>query len=256
MDFNEKVMFHIGLTPEQGAEYAILTGDPGRVESIARLLDEPAFLASKREYTSWSGQISGRRVLVISHGIGGPSTAICVEELARCGVSTMIRVGTCGGMAIDVCGGDLVISNAAIRQEGTSQEYLPLPFPAVSDFGVTSALAAAARQTGQKVHIGVVQCKDSFYGQHRPEDSPVSYQLKNQWQAYIQGGCLASEMESAALFITAVARGIRAGCILHVIWNQEREAAGLPNTPVHDTSKAATAAVNAIKLLIKESEQL
>lgn len=255
LNFNEEAMYHIGLTPSQGAEYAILTGDPGRVESIARRLDEAAFVASNREYTSWAGTLDGERVLVVSHGIGGPSTAICVEELARCGVRTLIRVGTCGGMALSVKGGDLVIANAAIRQEGTSREYLPLAFPAVSDFAVTAALADAAAAlcgtAGERTaHVGVVQCKDSFYGQHSPEDSPVSYELKNQWQAWLRAGCLASEMESAALYAVAAARGLRAGCVLHVLWNQERAAAGLSDRKDTDTAAAALAAIGAVRRLI------
>ncbi len=255
LNFNEEAMYHIGLTPSQGAEYAILTGDPGRVESIARRLDGAAFVASNREYASWAGTLDGERVLVVSHGIGGPSTAICVEELARCGVRTLIRVGTCGGMALSVKGGDLVIANAAIRQEGTSREYLPLAFPAVSDFAVTAALADAAAAlcgtAGERTaHVGVVQCKDSFYGQHSPEDSPVSYELKNQWQAWLRAGCLASEMESAALYAVAAARGLRAGCVLHVLWNQERAAAGLPDRKDTDTAEAALAAIGAVRRLI------
>ncbi len=255
MNFNENRMFHIGLAPSQGAKYAILTGDPGRVESIARRLEGAAFLASNREYTSWAGTLEGERVLVISHGIGGPSTAICVEELSRCGVKTLIRVGTCGGMALPVKGGDLVVANAAIRQEGTSREYLPLAFPAVSDFTVTAALRDAAAGTGRAVHVGVVQCKDSFYGQHSPEDSPVSYELKNQWQAWLRGGCLASEMESAALYIVATAKGLRAGCVLHVLWNQERQAAGLDNPRDEDTSGAAKAAIGALRRLIRAEKE-
>lgn len=251
MNVNGQRMYHIGLAPSQGAEFVILTGDPGRVESIARRLENPAFLAENREYTSWAGTLDGERVLVISHGIGGPSTAICVEELYRCGAKTLIRVGTCGGMALPVKGGDLVVANAAIRQEGTSREYLPLAFPAVSDFAVTAALRDAAIETGKAVHVGVVQCKDSFYGQHSPEDSPVSYQLKNQWQAWLRAGCLASEMESAALYAVAAARGLRAGCVLHVLWNQEREAAGLDNPRDEDTSRAVQAALGAIRRLIR-----
>lgn len=256
LNFNEEAMYHIGMNPSQGAEYAILTGDPGRVESIARRLDGAAFVAGNREYTSWAGTLGGERVLVVSHGIGGPSTAICVEELARCGVRTLIRVGTCGGMALSVKGGDLVVANAAIRQEGTSREYLPLAFPAVSDFAVTAALEDAAEEAlretedGRAVHVGVVQCKDSFYGQHSPEDSPVCYELKNQWQAWLRAGCLASEMESAALYAVAAARGLRAGCVLHVLWNQERAAAGLPDRKDADTSAAALAAIGAVRRLI------
>ena len=141
MDLGSREMYHIGLRPEQGAAYALLTGDPGRVEAVAARLEDPAFVCANREYTTWAGRLEGERVLVTSHGIGGPSTAICVEELARCGVRTMIRVGTCGGMRLDVLGGDLVVATAAIRQEGTSREYLPVEFPAAADFRVTAALA-------------------------------------------------------------------------------------------------------------------
>ncbi len=251
MDMNREKMYHLGLSRDQGAEYAILTGDPGRVKSIADMLDSPEFVCSNREYTTWAGTLEGERVLVVSHGIGGPSTAICVEELNNIGVHTMIRVGTCGGMAKQVRAGDLVIATAAIRQEGTSQEYLPIEFPAVSDFNVTAALTPAARKSGRRVHAGVVHCKDSFYGQHRPEGSPVGYELKTKWRAYIKAGCLASEMESATLFAVAASRGLHAGCVLHVLWNQELK----NEEAVHDTSHAAAAAVNAISMLITGSSE-
>ena len=250
MDFNQDALFHIGLTPAQGAAYAMITGDPGRVESMARKMDDARFEAQNREYTTWSGRIAGTRVLVTSHGIGGPSTAICVEELARCGVNTLIRVGTCGGMDLSVQGGDVVVATGAIRMEGTSREYLPVEFPAVADFEVTSALAAAVRESGIPFHIGVVQSKDSFYGQHSPEDSPVAYQLQNAWQAWLKGGCLASEMETAALYTVAAARGLRAGCVLQAIWNQEREKAELPNPRVIETEAAVNAALGALAWLI------
>lgn len=250
MNFNDEKMYHIGLTPSQGAKYAIITGDPGRVESIACLLDEPAFVAQNREYTTWAGTLSGQRVLVTSHGIGGPSTAICVEELYRCGVRTVIRVGTCGGMALEVMGGDLVVATGAIRAEGTSREYLPVEFPAVADYSVTGALIDSGKALGCTVHAGVVQCKDSFYGQHDPDASPVSYQLNNQWQAWLKGGCLASEMESATLYIVAAALRMRAGCVLNVVWNQERAQVGLSNPQNEDTQNGAKAAINAVKALI------
>ncbi len=252
MNFNNEHMYHIGLAPSQGAAYAIITGDPGRVESIARLLNEPVFVAQKREYTTWAGTLGGERVLVTSHGIGGPSTAICVEELYRCGVRTIIRVGTCGGMALDVMGGDLVVATGAIRAEGTSREYLPIEFPAVADHAVTTALIDGGKALGCPVHAGVVQCKDSFYGQHDPDASPVSHQLHNQWNAWLKGGSLASEMESATLYIVAASLGIRAGCVLNVVWNQERTAAGLSNPQNKNTQNGAKAAVNAIKSLITE----
>ncbi len=250
MNFNDEKMYHIGLTSADGAAYAIITGDPGRVESIARLLEDPLFVASNREYTTWAGTLEGQRVLVTSHGIGGPSTAICVEELQRCGVNTVIRVGTCGGMALSVRGGDVVVATAVIRAEGTSREYLPVEFPAVADLEVSVALKTAAEAQGYPVHAGVVQCKDSFYGQHSPESAPVSYELENRWQAWLRGGCLASEMESATLYIVAATRGMRAGCVLHTVWNQEREKAGLSNIKEENTGKAAKTAVEAIRRLI------
>lgn len=267
MNFNQEKMFHIGLTPDQGAEWALITGDPGRVEVVARLLDQPEFVVQNREFTTWAGNLEGRRVLVTSHGIGGPSTSICVEELARCGVKTLIRIGTCGGMALPVKGGDLVVATGAIRMEGTSREYLPVEFPAVADWRVTEALIHGAeavlrreeepspsedrQDAGRRVHAGVVQCKDSFYGQHSPEASPVSYQLMNAWQSWLRGGCLASEMESAALYIVAASLGLRAGCVLHVLWNQEREKAGLSNPRDMDTAPAARAAVEAVRRLME-----
>lgn len=250
MNFNEERMYHIGLKPSEGAEYAVITGDPGRVESIARLLDEPQLVASNREYTTWAGTLAGHRVLVTSHGIGGPSTAICIEELSRCGVGTVIRVGTCGGMALQVCGGDVVVATGAIRAEGTSREYLPIEFPAIADLGVCNALVNAAQAEGYTAHAGVVHCKDSFYGQHSPEASPVSYELQNKWQSWLRGGCLASEMESATLYTVAASLGLRAGCVLHVVWNQEREKAGLSNPKSEKTESAAKTAINALKALI------
>ena len=106
-------------------------------------------------------------------GMGGPSAAIGIEELHQIGVDTVIRIGTCGGMALPVKGGDLVVATGAIRMEGTSKEYVPVEFPAISHLDVTNALVNSAKELGHTYHAGVVQCKDSFYGQHSPE--PVSY---------------------------------------------------------------------------------
>ena len=256
MDVNRERLFHIGLSPDQGAHYALLTGDPGRVAGIAeKWLKHPRQEGQQREFTTWSGELDGERVLVISHGIGGPSTAICVEELARCGVHTMIRAGTCGGMQLDVLGGDIVIATAAIRQEGTSLEYLPVEFPAAADFHVCMELREAAVSLGKRLHMGVVHCKDSFYGQHDPASSPVADKLVSNWKTWIRGGCLASEMESAALFILAASRGIRAGCVLQAIWNQERENAGLDNPRVVSAEDGIEVAVEALRRLICADRQ-
>lgn len=255
MNIHGETLYHIGLAPSQGAGFALLTGDPGRVEGIARRLEQPSFVAQNREYTTWAAKLNGQRLLITSHGIGGPSTAICVGELARCGVHTLIRIGTCGGMHLDVLGGDLVIATAAIRQEGTSREYLPLEFPAVADLDVTNALVNAARSAGRRVHAGVVQCKDSFYGQHSPDASPIAPRLQYQWQAWCKGGCLASEMESAALFIVGASLGLRTGCVLNTVWNQERAAAGLDNPRSEDTSAAIDTAIAALRDLMAAAEK-
>lgn len=247
--------YHIGRADRQGARYAILPGDPGRVEKIARFLESPRFLCRSREYESWIGTLEGEPVLCMSTGMGGPSAAIGVEELCAAGVHTFIRVGTCGGMAEEVQSGDLIVANAAVRAEGTTKEYVPVEFPAVSDFSVTSALLTAARQIvgPERLHCGVVQSKDSFYGQHAPERMPAGEALIERWNAWKMAGCLGSEMEAAAVFITAAVRRARAGCVLNVIANQERAKAGLSNPEVYDTEAAVKTAVEAIRLLIRST---
>jgi len=246
-----EALYHIGFDDSHGAKYAILPGDPGRVEKIAQFLDEPRFHHQNREYTTWIGKIGGEKVLVTSHGIGGASTAIAVEELYQTGVRTFIRVGTCGGMAEQVMGGDLVVATGAIRQDGTSKEYVPVEFPAVADLDVTNALVQAAKELRQTYHAGVVQCKDSFYGQHSPDRMPIGYELRDKWQAWIRAGCLASEMESATLYIVASYLGAKAGCVLNTVWNQERALKGLSNPECHDTTPAIRAAVEALRILIE-----
>ena len=241
-------MYHIGLTQAEGAHYAILPGDPGRVETIARQLDQPEYLGSHREYTAWRGAIDGEPVLVMSTGMGGPSAAIGVEELKMIGVECLVRVGTCGGMQLDVKAGELVIAQAAIRMEGTSKEYLPIEYPAVADFSLTTSLVKAAQALQLPYHVGVVQSKDSFYGQHDPTRMPVGYELTAKWNAWKMGGCLASEMECAAIFTTASVLRMRAAAVLLAVWNQERADAGLPDDTDFDTSRAIRLAIEAIRL--------
>lgn len=246
--------FHIKCKPGEIGRYCILPGDPGRCEKIAKYFDEPYHLRTNREYNTWNGKLCGEPVTVCSTGIGGPSASIAIEELTACGATTFIRIGTCGGISLDVKPDDVVIASGAIRFEGTSREYAPIEFPAVPDFRVLSALAAASESSGFRTHIGVVQCKDSFYGQHSPARMPVSYELTEKWEAWKRLGVLASEMESAALFVAASALKVRCGSVFHVIWNQERYAAGLdsPEVESHDTDKAIRVAIEAIKILIKE----
>ena len=163
--------FHIHCVEGDVGRYCLLPGDPGRCESIAKLFDNPVHVAQNREYNIYTGKLLGETVSVCSTGIGGPSAAIAMEELVKCGVKTFIRTGTCGGIDLPVRSGDIVVATAAIRSEHTSREYAPIEFPAVADLDVTNCLVQATRDLGYPLHTGVVQCKDSFYGQHSPEAS-------------------------------------------------------------------------------------
>ena len=246
-------MYHIGLTKDdvEGITAAILPGDPGRVPLIAAQLSHSKPIAQNREYTSWSGtDTGGKEILVMSTGMGGPSTAIAVEELHMLGIDTVIRVGTCGGIQPEVCAGDLIIVSGAVRQEGTSREYVPVEYPAVADLTVTNALKAAAEALHFRHHVGIVQCKDSFYGQHDPKRMPVGYDLMNKWDAWKKAGVLASEMETAALFVVSGILKMRAGAVMLCVWNQERELMGLGNDEVHDSEASIKTAIEAVTNLI------
>ena len=247
--------YHIQVAKGEVGRYVIMPGDPGRCEKIAAYLDDPVLVASNREFTTYTGMLDGEKVSVTSTGIGGPSAAIAMEELVRCGADTFVRIGTCGGIQPEVKSGDVVIATGAVRMEGTSKEYAPIEFPAVVDIDIVNALRASAKELGQTAHVGVVQCKDAFYGQHSPETMPVSYELLNKWEAWKRLGCLASEMESAALFIVASTLHVRCGSVFLVMANQEREKQRLDNPVAHDTDMAIRVAIEAIRKLIKEDAE-
>ena len=246
------IQYHLGIKNGDVGKYVILPGDPKRCEKIAAYFDEPRLIADSREFVTYTGYLDGEKVSVTSTGIGGPSASIAMEELVRCGADTFLRVGTCGGIDVNVKSGDLVIATGAIRMEGTSREYAPIEFPAVADYGVVRALEQSAKEQGFSYHIGVVQCKDSFYGQHEPELMPVGYELQQKWEAWKRLGCLASEMESAALFVVGSYLHVKVGSIFLVVANQEREKSNLDNPVVHDTEAAIAAAVGAIREMIKQ----
>lgn len=247
--------FHIRCVEGDVGRYCILPGDPGRCKAIANYFDAPALVSQNREYTIYTGTLLGEKVSVCSTGIGGPSAAIAMEELHNIGTDTFIRVGTCGGINLDVESGDVVIASGAIRFEHTSREYAPIEYPAVANYEVVTALVNAVKNMDKKYHVGVVQCKDAFYGQHSPSKMPISYELLEKWEAWKRLGVKASEMESAALFVVADALKCRCGSVFHVIWNQEREAAGLDQFMNEDTQGAIQVGIEALKLLIEEDKK-
>ena len=244
------LQFHIRCKAGDVGRYCFLPGDPGRCEAIAAHFENPVHIGMNREYNIYTGTLCGEKVSVCSTGIGGPSASIAMEELTAIGADTFSRVGTCGGIAMDVMPGDVVVATGAVRYEHTSLEYAPLEFPAVPSFDIAAALKAAGEDLGYNIHMGVVQCKDAFYGQHSPEKSPVSYELLQKWESWKRLGVKASEMESAALFVVAAALGVRCGSCFHVVWNQEREKAGLWQPMTEDTSGAIKVGIEAMKRII------
>lgn len=253
---SKEILYHINVGKGDIGKYCILPGDPGRCEKIAAYFDNPRHISLNREYNIYNGELCGETVTVCSTGIGGPSAAIAMEELVACGAHTFIRVGTCGGISLKVKSGDVVIASGAVRQDGTSLEYAPIEFPAVADSDVLFALKNAARKFPVQSHTGVVQAKDSFYGQHSPKRMPTSDKLLYQWEAWKRLGVLASEMESGALFTVASSLGVRCGSVFSVVWNQERFNAGLDTDgdETHDTDLAIKVAVEALKSLIAEDK--
>ena len=250
---DEGKTYHVRVGKGDIGRYVLLPGDPFRTDLIASYFDDAKLVAHNREHKTWTGTLNGIPVSVVSTGMGCPSTAICLEELIACGADTFIRVGTAGRVCDRAFDPTLdgVINTAAVRDEGTTKHYIPIEYPAVANFDVTCALVQAAKNLGKSLKTGVVQCKDSFYGQHSPARMPVSYELLNKWEAWKRLGVKASEMESAALFVVADALGCRCGSCFHVIWNQEREAAGLDQKMTEDTSSAVRLGVEALKKLIQ-----
>lgn len=233
------LMHHIHCKQGDVGRYVLLPGDPGRVPMIAKYLDDAQPVAQHREYTVYTGSLLGEKVSVCSTGIGCPSTAIAVEELSAIGADTFIRVGTSGRMQPFIEAGDLIITWGAVRDEFTSQQYLPLAFPAVANVEVTLALRAAARRKGVRHHVGVSHSKDSFFGQHEPGRMPVGRDLQDRWNAWVQAGVMCSEMEASTLFVVSSFLRKRAGGIMI--------AAGTHN-PLENLLGTA---VEAVKILIE-----
>jgi uridine phosphorylase len=222
------------------------------VPVLAERLDGARQVAANREYVSWTGELDGALVTVTSTGIGCPSAAIAVEELHASGADTFVRVGTAGGMQQDVRVGDLVIAEAAVRDEGTSPQYVPLAFPAVADPDVTRAFRDGAAALGLRHHVGVVHSKDSFYGQREPERMPVAEELAARWRAWIRAGVLCSEMEAATIYVVARVLRARAGGIMLVAGNQELGGARREEARLETLVDAA---IEGLRRLIRADQQ-
>lgn len=252
---SEKLMRHINCKKGDVGRYVLLAGDPGRCKKIAEYFENPEFIVSNREYTTYTGYLEGEKITVTSTGIGGPSAAIAMEELKMIGADTFIRIGTSGGMQLEINPGDLVIATGAIRKEGTGREYLPIEFPAVATYDITAALVNAVEKLNINHHVGVVECKDSYYGEWEPERMPVSYELENKWNAWVKGGALSTEMESAALFIVGSVLKARVGSVLLVASNPERIKAGIPTEKNKDTTNAIKTAIEAMRTIILKDKK-
>jgi uridine phosphorylase len=255
MNKEEAVQYHIRLKQGDVGRYVFLPGDPGRCEKIAAFFDDPQFIAQNREFTTYTGTLLGEKVSVVSTGIGGPSTAIAVEELIKIGADTFIRVGTSGGIQPDTKTGDIAIVTAAIRDEGTTPQYLPIEFPAVADIDVVLALREAAEKLELPYHLGVTQSKDSFYGEIEADRMPLADQLHGRWKAWVQGGAICSEMESAAIFILASIHRKRAGGVMMMVGVGD----GLPKTEADKElfhgDRAIRTAIEGVKILIERDRK-
>lgn len=208
--------YHICCKPGDVGRYVLLPGDPFRTDLIASYFEDAKLVAHNREHKTWTGTLNGVKVSVTSTGMGCPSMAIALEELIHCGADTFIRIGTAG----HVCEAswdeslDGVICTGSVRDEGTTIHYMPIEYPAIADRHIVGALADAAKSAGLNYVEGIVQSKDSFYGQHDPDGLPNGPRLKERWEAWCHGNVMASEMETAALFIISSIRGCRAGAIM------------------------------------------
>jgi len=187
------------------AKYILLSGDPKRVEKIASFFDEARKVAEYRGFVTYTGNVDGVEISTCSTGIGCPSAAIVVEELAKIGAQTFIRVGTTGALQPEIEAGSIIIATAAVRADGTSKIYVSAEYPAVADFSIVSALVKAAKKLGVKVHIGKVVTTDAFYA--------GSYDI---WG---KAGVLSVEMECSAIFTIAGLKGLGSGAILAVDGN-------------------------------------
>ncbi len=213
----QSVQYHIRCKPGDVGRYVLLPGDPGRCAMIAAHFEGATLVAQNREYTTFTGTLDGVPVSVTSTGIGCPSTAIAVEELGAVGADTFIRVGTSGAMQGFLHNGDLIIAQGAVRDEGTSVQYVPLSYPAVAHLDTVLALQRSAHTQGVRSYTGIVRSTDSLYGDLAPTTMPLHALGGDAARMWSEARVLASDMEASALFVVSSIRGHRAGTVLLVV---------------------------------------
>ncbi|WEL21631.1 nucleoside phosphorylase [Halorhabdus sp. BNX81] len=198
------------LLVEEGdlPDVVLLPGDPGRVDRIADHCENVETVTHNREYRIVTATYEGRELAICSTGIGSPSAAVAIEELAAVGVETFLRVGTTGALQSDIEIGDVIVATGAAKDEGTTKRYESATIPAVPDHEVVSTLVGAARRRDEPVHVGPIVTDDAFYAE---DDSAVT-----DWEA---AGLLAVEMEAASIFSLARRKGLRSGAICTVDGN-------------------------------------
>jgi len=240
--------YHISAKRGQIGSYVFLPGDPDRVPKIAKLWDSAHEVASHREYRIWTGTLGGATVSACSTGIGCPAAAIAVEELGRIGADTFIRVGSCGSLDPDLDCGDLAISTAAVRLDGTSKQYVDAEYPAAASLDVTSALIEAAEKLGKNYRVGYTATTDSFYvGQSRPGVGGYLPQDADRLIERLQKQrILTLEMEASTIFTLAGLYGFRSGCVLAVYANRTTN-----KFKVVGEEDACQVAVEAVRILSK-----
>jgi uridine phosphorylase len=197
------VEFHIVCDAKDIARYVLCPGDQARARKIADHLEGSYLVTESRGYSVYSGTYQGVFMTACGTGMGGPTVAIALEELAHMGADTFIRVGSCGVFQPGQKPGDVIIASGTVRAGGTANAYLPPNFPAVPTFSVLRALVEAAERLEVPHRVGVGVAGDAFYA---PRDPALR-------QTLAQAGLVAVEMESDTLFVVGAYRGWRTGAL-------------------------------------------
>jgi len=209
--------YHIQCEVKDIAPYVLLPGDPHRVEKVASLWDEAHFVADNREHVTYTGVYKGMPITCTSTGMGCPSTAIAIEELARCGAKTFLRMGTCLGITKEVHKGDMVIFDSACRFEGTTKCYVPPEYPAVADHEIVEGAIQAVKRLGLTYHVGTSRCIDACFTNRPEPNTSFNGYRRHEWDYFISDlqkmNVIAGEMESAAVMVLSRIFGLRGGAI-------------------------------------------